>query len=98
MDASETKMTAEEWHKLAAKALAVENEKIIINLVEQTNNNLKASEDRAEELYEKHLRDQFALAALEGLCSLDSYKITHGEYRHCYKIADIMMKARDKEV
>jgi len=94
---TEKKMTAEEWHKLAAKSLAKENEKIIGDMVSFLREENNRENERRTENYEKHLRDNFAAAAIQGMLSTH-ISITHKPYivDHAYELADLMLKERNK--
>ena len=91
---TEKKMTAEEWHELAAKSLVKENEKIIKDMVSFLREENNRENERRTENYEKHLRDNFAAAAMQGLMANPSVHNRRAE--NCYKIADAMLKERNK--
>ena len=78
-DEKMVKYTPEEWHEMAAKALAKENEKVI---------------DRFLESMGESTRDMFAAAALSGMLpniNFDSYRHIAIE---AYRYADAMMEER----
>ena len=79
-DEKMVKYTPEEWHEMAAKALAKENEKVVDKLIKSVG---------------ESTRDMFAAAALSGMLpniNASSYKrIAIKAYRY----ADAMMKVRE---
>lgn len=85
----EEKMSEEEWHKLAAKALAKENEKLIQRLLDE----MKATTDLDYQRRQEGLRDQFAGMAMQGMFSNPNIKNVNAH--SCYVIADKMLKERE---
>ncbi|MEA1980881.1 MAG: hypothetical protein U9N54_07905 [candidate division Zixibacteria bacterium] len=91
------KMTAEEWHKLAAKSLAEENKKIIFNMMKMFTEENQREGEKVAERYENSLRDHFAGLAMQGMLTNDQCDPYAGYFDAdiAYQIADAMLKERN---
>jgi hypothetical protein len=91
---NEQKMTAKEWHDLAATSLAEANEKILGKFVDRIQADLLGAEKREAKRYEQNLRDSFAMYVISGL-NIERYRNDEiGDV--VYSIADLLLQARSK--
>ena len=97
---NEEKMTAQEWHSMAAATLAEANKKLIDDMLEQLFSHARELEQQERNRHEEQLRDSFASAALTGIlaCYRDhaGCESTTTRVKKAYQYADEMMLARKR--
>ena len=97
---TEEKMTAQEWHNMAAATLAEANKKLIDDMMGQMFSHARELEKQERDRHEEQLRDSFASAALNGILACnkdyDGCDTLVGRVKKAYQYADEMMLARKR--